>query len=180
MKPGLPGREADAAAAAAVAGQVHLPPSCCCPCELLRISSLHPPSALRRTSRRALLSATKSHALRLTTGWYIAVGGVARSARPRFESSVTRALAGSRSGLSGGQSGGTLGGQRGRAWSGSVAPWRRQHRRLAGTPITCACACCCGWGCIDARSRCPIYMYTHICVCVRVFGNECVCVCLCV
>ena len=91
------------------------------------MSSLHPPSALRRTS-------TKSHTLRLTTGWYIAARGrtpreqveqenVARSARPRFESIVTRTLAGSRSGLSGGPSGGTLGGQRGLAWSGSVAPW---------------------------------------------------------
>ena len=68
------------------------------------------------------------------SGWYIAARGrtpreqveqenVARSARSRFESIVTRTLAGSRSGLSGGPSGGTLGGQRGLAWSGSVAPW---------------------------------------------------------
>ena len=42
-----------------------------CPCELLRISSLHPASALRRTSRRALLSASlkvSRRARRLTTG----------------------------------------------------------------------------------------------------------------
>ena len=45
---------------------------------------------------------------------------VSRSARPRFEIVVTRALAGSRSGLSCGPSGGTLGGQRGRAGSGSA------------------------------------------------------------
>ncbi len=46
---------------------------------------------------------------------------VSRSARPRFEIVVTRALAGSRSGLSGGPSGGTLGGQRGEAWRMAAA-----------------------------------------------------------
>ncbi len=46
---------------------------------------------------------------------------VSRSARPRFEIVVARALAGSRSGLSGAPAGGTLGRQRGRAGSG----WKR-------------------------------------------------------